>query len=85
LIKLAENFNLDSLYNKPECHVVSKAFSKSKNIAAVVILLLKVRATWSVSLIHCSVMLWRARKPNWLALSRPPSSTCFWRILILTF
>jgi hypothetical protein len=48
---------------------VSKAFSISKNTAAVAILLLKLRVTWSVSLIHCSVVLWRARKPNWVALS----------------
>jgi hypothetical protein len=26
LIKLVENYNLDNLYSKPECHVVSKAF-----------------------------------------------------------
>jgi hypothetical protein len=31
LIKLVENSNLDNLYSKPECHVVSKAFSMSKN------------------------------------------------------
>jgi hypothetical protein len=29
----------------------------SKNTAAVDILLLKLRVTWSVSLIHCSVVL----------------------------
>jgi hypothetical protein len=32
-IKLVENSNLDNLYSKPECHVVSKAFSMSKNTA----------------------------------------------------
>jgi hypothetical protein len=26
-------------------------------------------------------VLWRAQKPNWLALSRPLSSICFWSIL----
>jgi hypothetical protein len=34
LIKLVKSSNLDSLYSKPECHVVSKAFSVSKNTAA---------------------------------------------------
>jgi hypothetical protein len=70
LIKLVENSNLDNLHIKPECHVVSKAFSMSKDTAAVDILLLKFRVTWSVSLIHCSVVLCRARKPNWLSLNR---------------
>jgi hypothetical protein len=57
LIKLVKNSNLDNLYNKPECRVVSKAFLISKNTAAVDILLFKLRVTWSVSLIHCNVML----------------------------
>jgi hypothetical protein len=56
LIWLVENSNLHNLYNKPVCHVVSKAFSMSKNTAAVDILLLKLRVTWSVSLIHCNVV-----------------------------
>jgi hypothetical protein len=56
-----------------------------KNTAAVDILLLKLRGTWSVSLIHRSVVLWRARKPNWLALRRPPSSMCFWTAFRTTF
>jgi hypothetical protein len=43
LIKLVQNSNLDNLYSKLECHVVSKAFSMSKNTAAVEILLLKLR------------------------------------------
>jgi hypothetical protein len=38
------------------CPVVSKAFSVSKNAAAVDILLLKFNVTWSVSLVHWSVM-----------------------------
>jgi hypothetical protein len=46
---------------------VSKAFSMTKNTAAVDIL--RFRETWSVNLIHWSVVLWRARKPNWLAFS----------------
>jgi hypothetical protein len=57
LIKLVENCNLDNLQSKPCCHVMSKAFSMSKNTAAVDILLLKRRVTWSASLIHCSVVL----------------------------
>jgi hypothetical protein len=85
LIKLVENSNLDNLYSKPECHVVSEAFSMFKNTADVDILLLKLKVTWSVSLRHCSVVLWRTRKPNWLALSRPLSSICFWRVFRITF
>jgi hypothetical protein len=85
LFKLVENSNLDNLYNKPKCHVVSKAFSISKNTAAVQILLFNLRVTWSASLIHCNVLLWRARKPNWLALGRPHFSICFWRNFRITF
>jgi hypothetical protein len=40
----------------------------------------KFKVTWSVSLIHWSVMLWRAQEPNWLALSRPLSPMCLWNI-----
>jgi hypothetical protein len=76
---------LDSVCSKPECHVVSEAFTMSKNTAAIDILLLKLRVMWSVSLMYCSVVLWRARKPNWLALSRFLSSTCFLRVLELLF
>jgi hypothetical protein len=85
LIKLFGNSNLLNLYSKPGCHVVSKVFSISKNTAAVDILLLKLRVTWSVSLIHCSVVLWRARKPNWHALRRPLSSMCLWSIFRTMF
>jgi hypothetical protein len=56
-----------------------------KNTAAVDILLLKLRVMWSVSLMHCSVVLLRARKPNWLALSRLLSPICFWRAFRITF
>jgi hypothetical protein len=62
-----------------------KGFSMSKNTAAVDILLLKLRVTWSVSLMYCSVVLWVARKPNWLALSRLLSSICFGEFLELLF
>jgi hypothetical protein len=85
LMKLVGNSNLNNMYSKPECHVISKAFSMSKNTAAVNILLLKLRLTWSVSLMHCSVVLWRSRKTNWLALSRPLSLICFWRTFRITF
>jgi hypothetical protein len=33
--RLIGNFGLGNLYSKPRCHVVSKAFSISKNTAAV--------------------------------------------------
>jgi hypothetical protein len=85
LTRLVQNCNSDSLYSRPGCHVVSKAFSMSKNTAAVDILLLKFREAWSVSLIHWSVMLWRARKPNWLAFSKFVSSMCLWIILRINF
>jgi hypothetical protein len=39
---------------------VSKAFSISKNTAAVD-MLLKLRVAWPVNLMHCSVVLWCAR------------------------
>jgi hypothetical protein len=32
VMRLVENSNSDNLYRRPECHVVSKAFSISKNI-----------------------------------------------------
>jgi hypothetical protein len=57
----------------------------SKNTTAEDIILLKLRATWSVSLMHCSIVLWRAWKSNWLALSRPLSSICLWRTFRITF
>jgi hypothetical protein len=85
LIKLVQNSNLDILYSKPHCHVLLMAISMCKNTAAVDILLLKLRVTWSVSLIHCSVVLWHARKTNCLTLSRLLSSTCFWTMLRMTF
>jgi hypothetical protein len=52
LIRLLENLNYNNLFSKPNCHVVPKAFSISKNIEAVDMLLLKFKVTWSVSLIH---------------------------------
>jgi hypothetical protein len=48
-------------------------------------LLLKFKVTWSVSLIHWSVVLRRARKPNWLALSGPFCSVCLRTIFRITF
>jgi hypothetical protein len=42
-IKFTGKCKFDSLYSKPGCHVVSKAFSVSKNTAAVDTLLLKFR------------------------------------------
>jgi hypothetical protein len=46
-MRFAENSNSDNLYSRPESHVVLKAFSTSKNIAAVDILLLKFMVMWS--------------------------------------
>jgi hypothetical protein len=57
LMSLAKNSNSENLYSKPECHVVLKAFSISKNTAAINILLLKFRVMRSTSLIHISVIL----------------------------
>jgi hypothetical protein len=51
LMRLLGNWNSDSLYSRPVCHVVSKAFSISKITAAVDILLLKLKEMSSVSLI----------------------------------
>jgi hypothetical protein len=51
-IILADKFKFGNLYYKPGCQVVSKAFSISKNTAAIDILLLKLKVTWSTSLIH---------------------------------
>jgi hypothetical protein len=82
LIKLAEKSIFDNLYSKPECHVVSNAFSIYKNTVTVDMSLLKLRVTWSVSLIHCKVVLWRARNPNWPAFSTP---MCLWPIFRITF
>jgi hypothetical protein len=48
LIIQAEHSNFYNLYSRPGCQVVSKAFSISKNTAAVDILLLKFKVTWSV-------------------------------------
>jgi hypothetical protein len=47
------------MYSKPRCHAVSKAFSISKNTAAIDMLLMKFKVTWSISLIHWSVLLWQ--------------------------
>jgi hypothetical protein len=44
-----------------------------------------IKVTWSVSLMHCSVTLWRARKPNCIALSRTLSSMCLLTIFRVTF
>jgi hypothetical protein len=85
LMRLIGNCNTDSLYSRSWCHVASKAFSMSKNIAAVDILLLKFRETWPVSLIHWSVMLWHARNANWLAFSKFLSAMCLWIVSTINF
>jgi len=52
LIKLDEKCGSGSLYSKPGCHVVSNIFSISKKTAVVDKLLLKLKVTWSVSIMH---------------------------------
>jgi hypothetical protein len=69
LMRPAESCNSDSLYNRPDCRVVSKAFTISKNTEAIDISL-KFRVMWFVSLIHWIVVLRCARKTNWLAFSK---------------
>jgi hypothetical protein len=49
------------------------------------LLLLKFRITWSASLILCSVVLWRARKPNWVVLSKFLLPKCFCTICRIIF
>jgi hypothetical protein len=83
-MSLVENSNSDSLYSRPECHILSKAFSRSKTTAAVDILLLKFMVMWSASLIHWSLVLWCAWKPNWLPFRKFLSSMCFWTVLKIT-
>jgi hypothetical protein len=54
-----ENFKLDNLYRKSWCHVVSDAFSISKNTAAVNMLLLKFKPNWlALSRPLSSIGLW---------------------------
>jgi hypothetical protein len=68
-------FNSGNSYSKPSYHVAPKAFPISKNTAAVAMLLLKFKVTWSLCLIHWRIIVvWRAKKTNWLALSRNLSS-----------
>jgi hypothetical protein len=83
LMRFIGNCNSDSLYSRPGCHIVSKSFSMPMNTAAIDILLLKFRETWSVSLIHWSVVLWRSRKPNGIAFSKILSEMCLWIFLEL--
>jgi hypothetical protein len=52
LIMLVEKFNFDNLYSRAKCHLVSKAFSISKNTAVVDKLSLKFWIMGSVSLIY---------------------------------
>jgi hypothetical protein len=68
LIRLIKYFNPDNLYTKPQFHNVTKALSISKNTAAVDMLLLKFKITWSVSLIRWNFIPWRVQKPTCLSL-----------------
>jgi len=76
---LKKSYSLENIYIRPGFQVVSKAFLMSKKTTAVN-MLLKCRVTWSKSLIHLSVMLWRAWKPNWLGSSKFRTSTCHWSV-----
>jgi len=60
-------------------------FGYLNKTAAVDMLLLKSRVTWSASRIYWSVVLWRARKPNWHGFSKLFPSMCLWIILRMTF
>jgi hypothetical protein len=84
-IRLIEKLYSYSLYSKQTCHVLWNAFSISKNTAAVDILLLKFKVKWSVSLMDWSVVLCRARKPNWFALSRSFALMYLWTIFRMSF
>jgi hypothetical protein len=66
---------------------VSKAFLIPKNTAPVDMLLLKFRVTWSISLIHWSIILWstHTQKPNWLSFCKFLSFVRFWIILKVSF
>lgn len=85
LTVLMENCNLNDLYYKPGCRVISKALLMSKNTAAVGILFTYM-VTWSVSLIliHCNG-IWDLHGPNWPALRRPSSAMCRWIIFTMSF
>jgi hypothetical protein len=76
-MSLVKNSYFDHLYSRPECHLVSKALSISKNTAALNILLLKFMVMWSTRLIYWSDILCSALKPNWLTFSEFLSSVCF--------
>ena len=80
MVKCFENSNFDSLCSKLECHVVSKAFLMSKNTFWIEIKGHVFRQPHTLY-----VVLWRARKTNWLALSWPLSSICLWRNFKNTF
>jgi hypothetical protein len=85
LFRLIENFNTENLHSNRGRNIVSKALSIFRNTAAIDMVLLKLNVMWFVSLIHLSVVLWRARKPNWHPLSRPLSSICLWTIFRIRF
>jgi hypothetical protein len=70
LMRLVNNTNSHNLYSRPERHVALKTTSISKNTAAINILLLKFRVIRFASLIYWSIVLWSARKPNWVAFSK---------------
>lgn len=52
LIMLSEKFYFSNIHKKRGCHDISKAFSISKNTAAVERLYLKFKVTWALSRMH---------------------------------
>jgi hypothetical protein len=81
LMTLVENSHSDNLYSRPECHVVSKAFSISKNTATVDILLKFSDMIRQPHTLKQSAVLWCARKTICLAFSTFLSSVCLWIVL----
>jgi hypothetical protein len=79
------NSRLKTPLDRPECHVLAKIFTISKDTTAVNMFLLKFRVTWSASLIHWSAVLWFSWKPNWLAFSKFLFLVCFWVVLKISF
>jgi hypothetical protein len=57
----------------------------AKNTTAVGMLLLKFKVTCSISFLHCSIVLCRRQKPNWLLLSRSLISVWLWTIFRIIF
>jgi hypothetical protein len=79
LIKLFENSNLDNIYSKPECHVLSNAFSMSNNTEAIVIFLLHLRVTGPLN--SYIAVSWCDVNRNQIVL-RCVEKACFFNMLL---